>query len=614
MSDVKKNGQVQDGLERRDLKAGEGCDPRHISNGWEIPSKTYCDQPYVVKTDDGAWLVVMTTGIGHEGQAGQHIVTYRSADQGRTWTDAVDVESPEGPEASYAVLLKTPTGRIYCFYNHNTDNIRRVKVHEPDKPSWPNRDGYCYRVDSLGHFVCKYSDNHGRTWSDERYEIPIRLTEIDRDNVYGGEIRFFWNVGKAFLYEGKAYVSLHKVGGFGDGFFIRSEGVLLMSENLAGEADAGNLTWETLPDGERGLRTPPGGGPVAEEQSYSVLSDGSFYVVYRTTDGHPACAYSRDGGHTWSTPEYKAYADGRLVKHPRAANFAWRCSNGKFLYWFHNHGGCKYEDRNPVWLLGGIEADSPEGRIIRWSQPEIVLYDDDTFVRMSYPDLVEDGGCYYLTETQKSMARVHEIPMTILDAVWNQFENRSVATDGLVLNLSDGREETPREVLMPDLGDFVIRDAKRDDYGTKDLRRGFSLDLWIQLGRLESGQILLDTRTEHGQGFCLQTTGRGTVEIVLNDGRTENRWDCDPGLLKAGQVHHLAVIVDGGPKIVSFVVDGQFCDGGKFRQFGWGRFNPNYRGPTGGELVRIGRNVRSIRLYDRALLTSEAIGNYQAGE
>ena len=39
-------------------------DPRHISNGWNIPSEGYADQPYIVKTDDGAWLCVLTTGVG----------------------------------------------------------------------------------------------------------------------------------------------------------------------------------------------------------------------------------------------------------------------------------------------------------------------------------------------------------------------------------------------------------------------------------------------------------------------------------------------------------------------------------------------------------------------
>jgi len=58
-------------------------DPRHISNGWTIPSEGYADQPYIVKTDDGAWLCVMTTGKGIEGAGGQHVVSMRNSDLGR---------------------------------------------------------------------------------------------------------------------------------------------------------------------------------------------------------------------------------------------------------------------------------------------------------------------------------------------------------------------------------------------------------------------------------------------------------------------------------------------------------------------------------------------------
>ena len=204
--------------------------------------------------------------------------------------------------------------------------------------------------------------------------------------------------------------------------------------------------WETLPKGDIGLRTPPGGGPIAGEQSYTVMGDGSLYCVYRTIDGHPAFTYSRDGGRTWDVPRYKAFADGRLMKHPRAANFAWRASNGKYLYWFHNHGGrfirehpdrpsMGYHDRNPVWLCGGAERDTPGGRVIDWSQPEIVLYHDDPQTRMSYPDLVEEGGKYFLTETEKAVARVHEIEAGLLNDLWGQFENRSRATRGVILEL-----------------------------------------------------------------------------------------------------------------------------------------------------------------------------------
>ena len=585
-------------------------DWRHIANGLEIPTESYSDQPYIAKTDDGAWLCVMTTGAGREGQAGQHVVTLRSVDRGAHWEGPVDVEPADGPEASYAVLLKVPSGRIYCFYNHNTDNLREVIADDP-----PFKRGKCTRVDSQGYFVFRYSDDHGRTWSDQRYSIPVREMEIDRQNPYAGKVQFFWNVGKPFIHDRAAYVSLHKVGGFGQGFFTRSEGVLLRSENILAKRDATKITWETLPEGDAGLRTPPGGGPIAEEQSYSVLSDGSFYCVYRTVDGHPACAYSRDSGRTWTEPQYQRYADGRLMKHSRAANFAWKCANGKYLYWFHNHGGRDYEDRNPVWLCGGTEVDTPEGKAIQWSQPEIVLYDDDPYIRMSYPDLVEDDGRYFLTETQKDVARVHEIDPAFLERLWRQFDNAVLAAEDPVLSLPADGSPMPGETAMPLLPAFLGRDHTRADHGTKDLRGGFAAEVRFRLDSLDPGQVLLDSRAACGQGLCLHTTPRGTLEIVMNDGRTENRWDCDPGLLKTGNVHHVVASVDAGPKIVTFVVDGRLCDGGAHRQFGWGRFSPNLRHINGAGSLRIGPGlngeVKGLRVYGRYLHTSEAAGNYE---
>lgn len=591
-------------------------DPRHLNNGWQIPSEGYCDQPYVVQTDDGAWLCIMTTGAGHEGATGQHVVSTRSTDRGRTWSELVDVEPADGPEASYAVLLKVPSGRVYAFYNHNTDNVRRVKADNP-----PFGDGYCTRVDSLGHYVFKYSDDHGRSWSEQRFDVPVREMDIDRQNADGGRLRYFWNVGKPFVAHGAAFVSLHKVGGFGDGFFTSNEGVLIRSENILTEVDPAKITWETLPEGERGLRAPAGGDTVASEHSYSVLSDGSFYCVYRTIDGHPACAYSRDGGRTWSDPEYKKFPDGRLFKHPRAANFAWRCANGRYLYWFHNHGGRfirehpaqrshAYEDRNPVWLCGGVETDSPEGRVIQWSEPEIVLYDDDPYIRMSYPDLVEEDGQYYLTETQKDVARVHRIDPSLLQGLWDQFERADLTREGQLLEVD---EPGPAVVDMPALPPFVRRSGL-SPYGTDDLRTGFSLELWFQLDSSVAGRVLLDTRLENGQGFVLQHKGNGQLELVLDDGRTRASWDSDPRAVSVGKRHHAVVVVDGGPNVISFVVDGRLCDGGDFRQFGWGRFSPHLRHANGSPRLLIDGAIDLLRVYGRALRTSEAISNFRSGD
>jgi hypothetical protein len=552
-------------------------DLRNIRTGWEIPTENYADQPYIVRTDDGAWLCILTTGSGHEGARGQHVVTLRSTDRGRTWSASVDVEPADGPEASYAVMLKAPSGRIFAFYNHNTDNLRRVKADDP-----PYKGGWCSRVDTQGYYVFKYSDDHGRTWSQQRFPIGVREFEIDRENPYQGEVRFFWNVGKPFIHDGTAYVPLHKVGRFGQGFLARTEGVLLKSDELLTASDPAHATWQTLPDGEIGLRAPAGGGPIAEEQNVCILSDGSFFCVYRTTDGHPACTYSRDGGHTWSPPESMRYADGHLIKHPRAANFAWKCSNGKYLYWYHNHGGRTYDDRNPAWLCGGVETDSPAGKVIRWSQPEIVLYDDDPRVRMSYPDLIEDDGEFYLTETQKTIARVHPLDRTLLEGLWNQLDHKTVAPDRPIPGLE-----------------------------------GLALDLWIEFETLTHGQTILDSRNERGQGICLQTASDGAVEIVLNDGDTQSLWSSDVGLLAPDRLHHIVANVDAGPRIITFVVDGKLCDGATARQFGWGRFDADLR------LADLSRSFRttpqfagrihSLRIYHRPLRTSEAIANYHAG-
>lgn len=598
--------------------SAQPTDLRNIKSGLLIPDEGYSDQPYVVKTNDGAWLCVITTGPGVEGAGGQHVVTRRSMDRGKTWSDAVDVEPSNGPEASYAVMLKVPYGRVYVFYNHNTDNVRQVVA---DKPAYP--DGFCKRVDSLGHFVFKYSDDGGRSWSAKRYEIPMRYFEIDKRNAYGGKLKFFWNVGKAFTHKGAGYVPLHKVGGFGEGFFTSSEGVLLRSDNLLTERDPAKIRWQTLPDGEVGLRTPQGGGPVAEEQSFATLSDGSLFSVYRTIDGYAAYTYSRDDGRTWDPPQYMRYDDGRLMKHPRAANFAWRCENGKFVYWFHNHGGrfirehprrrtIAYEERNPVWLVGGVEADSPKGKMIRWSQPEVALYDDDPFIRMSYPDLVEEGGKYFLTETQKDIARVHEIDPALLEGMWNQFDAKAAAKGPVV----DLKGDIPSIVKVAEPKLFLQR-SRRSDYGKEDLNNALSLDLWVRLESLKPDQWLVDNRTAGGRGYALRTTAERAVEIILSDGRTESRWASDPGSLVAGKAQHIVAVVDGGPEVITFVIDGKLNDGGDARQFGWGRFNPNLKGVAGAPELRIGQNldgkVLNLRLYDRRLRTSEAVAAFRTG-
>ena len=139
--------------------------------------------------------------------------------------------------ASYAVLLKVSGGRIYALYNHNTDNVREVK--RENGTLWQ-------RVDSLGHYVFKFSDDGGHTWSPKRYDVPVREFECDRTNSYAGKLRLFWNVGRPLVLKGAATLVLHKICACGVGGFSQTEGAFLRSENLLTERDPEKITFETL--------------------------------------------------------------------------------------------------------------------------------------------------------------------------------------------------------------------------------------------------------------------------------------------------------------------------------------------------------------------------------
>lgn len=583
-------------------------DPRLISEGSLIPARYYADQPYLVSTADGAWLCVVTTGAGHEGARGQHVVSMRSDDFGRTWSEPVTIEPADGPEASWAVPLVVSGGRIFVFYVYNADDIRELPADNPPMPG-----GKTHRMDSHGHYVFRWSDDHGRSWSKDRMTIPVREFAIDRENSTGGAVRLFWNVGRPLVSRGSVFLTLHKVAGFGAGWFMRSEGALVKSENLLLENDPRLARWETLPEGDIGLRAPAGAGPIAEEQSLLELSDGSFFCIYRSIAGHPVGCYSRDRGATWQEPGFLAYENGCPLKHPRAACFAWRLECGAYVLWFHNHGGAplrrhpgrrdrSYEDRNPVWMSRGREVRTAHGLELIWEAPEIALYDDDPNVRMSYPDLREEGGRIYLTETQKAVARVHQLHPKIAHALRSGVAGQNAEA----LHGEAVLDWTPRDPVpeLPTLPAFVGR-SPESPYGSTDLRAGLSVELTLPgLRRVRPGLLAAAWQASFG-GLRFELLEGGSVRVTLSDGRTEFSWSSDPGLLRADELNHVVVVVDGGPKILSFVVNGILCDGGPERQFGWGRFTPAFRGLPGGLPLDLGP-LAGLRIYPRALLTTEA--------
>lgn len=569
-----------------DIHAVRAADPRQISNGLRIPCERYVDQPYVVVASNGTWICTLTTGSGLEGQPGQHIVATRSTDQGKTWTVLVDIEPADGPEASWATPLITPYGRIYVFYTYNGDNI----VTLPDS----NRR---IRSDTQGWYAFRYSDDEGQTWSAQRYRIPLRITDVDRGNPWHGETCHFWGIDKPKVVNGTVFFAFTKLGKY---FMQEGEGWLMRSDNLLTEHDPDKIHFTMLPEGNQGIRNPELGS-VQEEHNLVPLGGSNLFCVFRLEGRTPAQSYSRDAGATWSLPTPMTYGpDQRTIKTPRACPKVFVTSEGKYLFWYHHHGGMNWRGRNPVFITGGLLK---EDNHIHWSEPELLLFDPNPSIRMSYPDLIEQNGEFWVTETQKSVSRVHSVDRSLLEGLWNQKTANQVCQKGLVLEKLNS-------------GDSSARPLAPNTFGLLS-HGGLTLDLWVDLDpKLSSGELLISTLNAAGQGIRIMTTdlaNQPTLLIELHDGNRVAAWYVDPGVVTRGAKHHVVFICDFSAAILSVVADGLFCDGGVARSCGWGRLPLDLDEVKGAPHVLMTSQVKHLRLYDRPLRTSEAVANFRSG-
>jgi hypothetical protein len=62
--------------------------------------------------------------------------------------------------------------------------------------------------------------------------------------------------------------------------------------------------------------------------------------------------------------------------------------------------------------------------VLEWGRPQVVLYADHPHTGISYPDFIEEDGDLYITETQKTIARVHAIETDLLDRLFEAFSTQ----------------------------------------------------------------------------------------------------------------------------------------------------------------------------------------------
>jgi len=144
---------------------------------------------------------------------------------------------------------------------------------------------------------------------------------------------------------------------------------------------------------------------------------------------------------------------------------------------------------------------------------------------------------------------------------------------------------------------------------------GVSVELWVLPDHALFGETLFSTRDSR-RGIrvgTLSVKGEWTVRVELYDGDRQVVWQAAPGVFQNDRLHHVVFICDAVAGVAVAVVDGVYCDGGEKQESGLG-FIPAGLGTvdvTG--RARISGRVKHVRLYDRAISTSEAVGNFRAG-
>ena len=612
-------------------------DWRYLPNGRLMLADQYLDQPQCTiwhsPPSAKRWVCTIARNSHPEGNFGEHAEVLYSEDEGQTWTTGIRLEAEGAPTNSYGNIGQTDFGRLYVVYSMNLDNVTRFPSGKPFT-----------RDDELGYHVWRYSEDGGSTWAGQRLTIPVPNTALDRSNSFGGSTQMFWSVDQIKRTRaGGSLYAFTKIGTYMQS--APEESFFLSSSNVNTERNASLVAWSVHPQGDAGVRPNcPAPDCMQWEEAHVVqlASQLGLFSLTRTSVGLLGAASTQDdtgaGGWTARFAEYSAAglpaAGGRLLKNPEGPITLKRFSNGKYLLLFYFNSVAGYlpprasnstlrNPRNPYWLCAGWEEADGQ---VRFSQPEVALHyaplggppasSSNSGTGPGYPDFIEESdGRVFITETNKTQARVHPIDPAFLATLFSADAINATAAQGLALAFSAASQGVT--FSTPPLPAFAGPAA-----GV-----GATIGLWLAShGAAQPGGALvavgpLSLRVSLGAGagapllLALTDAATGTAAQLVMDA------DCTARLTAPSPAaHYAAVVVDASARVLTWSVDGVVCDGGTAGLWGWewaplamGDLNANAREPTfvlGGNYS--GRVVGGA-WYSRALMHTELVGNWRAG-
>ena len=590
-------------------------DWRALPNGKLMLEDLYLDQPQC-SILDGRWICCIARNSAPEGHPGEHVEVLFSDNQGISWTTDIRLEPLGTPTNSYGNILITNFGRIVVVYNMNLNNVTH----------FPNGTHFL-RDDELGFMVWKYSDDRGLTWSSDRFIIPLRNTSVDRSNTFNGNTQIFWSVDQIkTTRNGSSLMAYTKIGTYMQN--PPEESWFVSSPNVFSERDPTAILWRLFPDGDHGIAPP---GPPSEmnwEEAHIVQLQNStgMYSICRTSNGFIGAAHTADdtGADGWSNPHFATFsglglpsASGRVLKNPEGPITLKRFSNGKYLllFFFNSVNGyynstLNRSPRNPYWICAGWEESDGE---VHFSQPEIALYNPGTELKFGsgvgpgYPDFIEDNGCIFITETNKTQARSHKIDSDFLLTLFSaDVINKTSSLARTLFFTPASQNQTFSTPILPS---FISNITST------------TIGLWFENHNrsFEHSTIIDATALKLTVGSEL------SLVIELYDSSTKTNVslstdaDCTRRLNGAGP-HFAAVVIDAPARMITWSVDGAVCDGGEELQWGYvwiPDIMSNLESNPHSSSFVLGENyygtIKGGGYYTRALMHTELVGTWRAG-
>lgn len=547
-------------------------DARNLERALMFEGVENCGPPFVTVNRAGHWIGFMRTASECENRKERQLVSFVSKDKGRSWSAPSVIEAGGLPEAAWVNGLVTPFGRMYAFYGYCGDDHQSP----------------------ASCMVYRHSDDDGLTWSKERHRVPLRVTEIDQQNQWEGDQLLFRCAGKPTAWKQEVFFAITKMSGRSG---ADGEGWAVASDNILTERNPALVRFRLLPEGEQGIRNPDSVGWQSSHH-LATLSDGALLCVFSDA-GYVTQSVSRDAGKSWSKPE--AVAVGLSRRKMRSGGMdpkIFRTLEGKYLLCHSNQGadsGGSDAGVPAVFVAGGVER--ADGAIF-WSEPELLLYAGNTN-EIAVTDMIEQEGRFWFAAVGDGRGSLTEVPAERVAGLWADVSDGELCRNGL-LSESFFAEEGLNGLELP----AGFGDASAG---------GLSVEMLINLEQLEYGTVLF-SNFDGRRGVkieALKKSGGVTLRISLFDGDLAVAWQTDDGVIRLSEAHHVVFICDFAAGLISAVVDGRLCEGGTDSGRGWNRL-PAAFGPvvSSRRHAQAAGGVRMLRLFNRALLTAEAAGNF----